>query len=164
MCNYDEQSSTYIIVKNAQDSDNKTIARILCQVQAKCLNQTSVINLYKNWKEEIKCYLKDYSHKVSRYFKLKMTKYVLVTNILYMIYKTKVLLEYLGTKETLLVISEVHKRLYGSYQFIIKMRWLIMNHDFYWLGITKQYISYVKECQTCYSLVQSKMCHQKSSI
>lgn len=32
MCNYDEQSSTYIIVKIAQDSDNKTIARILCQV------------------------------------------------------------------------------------------------------------------------------------
>jgi len=73
-----------------------------------------------------------------------MTKYVLVTNILYIIYKTRVLLGYLGIKETLLVISEVHKRLYGSYQFRIKMRWTIMNHDFYWLGITKQYISYVK--------------------
>ena len=73
----------------------------------------------------------DNSHKVSRYFKLKMTKYILITNILYMIYKTRVLLEYLGTKETLLVISEVHKRLHGSYQFRIKMRWLLMNHDFY---------------------------------
>jgi hypothetical protein len=44
---------------------------------------------------------------------------------------------------------EVHERLLRSHQSRIKMRWLIMNHDFHLPSITNDCISYAKRCQEC---------------
>ena len=71
-----------------------------------------------------------YSQKVSRSLKIKETNYVLLVDILYRRYKTRILLKILGTKEALLVIFEVHEGLYRAHQFRIKMRQSLMNHGF----------------------------------
>jgi hypothetical protein len=41
---------------------------------------------------------------------------------------------------------EVIEEFYGAHQSSIKIKWLIMNHGFYWLSITKNCISYAKGC------------------
>lgn len=47
------------IKKNTQNSSNKTITEIFYKVQVEGLNNTSVLDPFKDWSEEIKTFLED---------------------------------------------------------------------------------------------------------
>jgi hypothetical protein len=65
-------------------------------------------------------------------------------------YKTRLLLRFLvQKKKALVVMDEVHKGLYGDHKSKIKIKWLIMNNDYCWPGITKDCLNCAKGCQTC---------------
>jgi hypothetical protein len=65
------------------------------------------------------------------------TNYVLLIDIIYIKHKIGFLHKCLTLKEALLIMYEGNEWLCEAYHFRIKIRLLIMNHDFYWPRITK---------------------------
>lgn len=80
--------------------------------------------------------------------KLRVTHYILLAGTLYKKHSFGVLLRYLGPKEALLVMIEVHEGIYKAHQLGLKVRWLLFQYKSYWLTIQKDCLDYAKGCPT----------------
>lgn len=102
-----------------------------------------------DWRKEIVDYLKDPSKKVSRKICFQATKYVLLEEELYYRIVDGILLKCLGTKESKVLMGEIHEGVCGSHQSAYKMKWMIRRNRYFWPAMLEDCFTYYKGRQDC---------------
>ncbi|KAM1305498.1 hypothetical protein ACFX2F_023029 [Malus domestica] len=103
----------------------------------------------KDWRSPIIHYLKDPSSPTSKKDRQQATKYVLWAKDLLRKTPDGLLLKCLGQKESMRVMAEVHKGIYGAHQAGTKMRWLLRRYGYFWPDMEKDCKSYARGCEEC---------------
>ncbi|KAM1196251.1 hypothetical protein ACFX2J_022647 [Malus domestica] len=103
----------------------------------------------KDWRSPIIHYLKDPSSPTSKKDRQQATKYVLWAKDLLRKTPDGLLLKCLGQKESMRVMAEVHKGIYGAHQAGTKMRWLLRRYGYFWPDMEEDCKSYARGCEEC---------------
>lgn len=77
--------------------------------------------------------------------RMKVVSYILYDKELYKKCKDYSLLRCLSKHKAMLVMIEVHEKIYGPHQAKVKMRWLVRRHGSNWPIILENYIRYTKK-------------------
>ena len=98
--------------------------------------------LADDWMKEIIDYLKNPSQKASRWLRYKATKFVLLEDDLY--YRTidGVLLKCLDTKESKVLMGEIHQGVCDAHQSAYKIKWMIRRNGYFWPIILEDCFEY----------------------
>ena len=104
-------------------------------------------NTTGDWRIKIREYIEDPNRQIPHRVKAQSQNFVLMEGELYRRGLDGLLLRCLSFPNRMEVMKQVHEGVYGAHQAVIKMRWLIRRHDYFWPTILSDCINYSKGCQ-----------------
>lgn len=102
--------------------------------------------------QELANHLQKPSHKAKFMLKQKALKYVMIREDLYRRSFNGTLLKYVNQVESVRLMREVHEGLCSSHRSSPMMKWLFIQHRYYWTRITIDCHQYAKGCIECQNL------------
>jgi hypothetical protein len=105
-----------------------------------------------DWRAPLIRYLENPAHITNKKVRQQALNYVMLDNTLYHRTIDDLLLKYLGSNQSKVVMGEVHQSAH-------KMKWLLHCVGFYWLTMLDDCFTYYKGCESCQKFKNVQLAH-----
>jgi hypothetical protein len=102
-----------------------------------------------DWRTPLVRYLENPGHISYGKVQRQALKYVVLDDTLYRRTIDGLLLKWLGSEQSKIVMGEVHEGICGTHQSAHKMKWLFRRAGFYWSTMINDCFNYYKCCESC---------------